>query len=82
MNEIKLKPCPFCGGKAKIDDYTESLMFLQEITYFFIRCSECCCEFSSNIKNLHYQSNYKEITNKMKQELAEKWNRRAENETD
>ena len=32
MPEIKLKPCPFCGGKAKIQS---------ERVAVYIKCKEC-----------------------------------------
>ena len=34
MSEIKLKPCPFCGGEAE--------MFGNE-SVVFVRCKECTC---------------------------------------
>lgn len=35
MSGLKLKPCPFCGGKAEavVDDETETLLIIQ--------CTEC-----------------------------------------
>lgn len=43
MNEIKLKPCPFCGGMAYLGvDYensTISTMFHDYI--YFIKCQSC-----------------------------------------
>lgn len=80
MPEIKLKPCPFCGGKAEIDDYSETTPFSEEITYFFVRCSKCGCRAftSDTMCNLYYEKDYKEIVNKIKQELAKKWNRRTD----
>lgn len=33
MDEIKLKPCPFCGHKAVIDDCGDNR--------YFVRCSHC-----------------------------------------
>ena len=42
MSEIKLKKCPFCGGKADItyhDDYYGH-------RYYWIECLECDCRTS------------------------------------
>lgn len=34
MSEIKLKPCPFCGGEAEL---------IGEYSNIFVFCSECRC---------------------------------------
>ena len=37
MNDsIKLKPCPFCGGKAQLCEY-----YGRESTHFVARCINC-----------------------------------------
>lgn len=39
MSEIKLKPCPFCGGKA------ESCTPWMGMAYgYWVRCEACGCE--------------------------------------
>lgn len=32
MNDIKLKPCPFCGGKAEVENH---------VCAVYVRCKEC-----------------------------------------
>lgn len=39
MNEIKLKPCPFCGGEAKLQ--TSMSISLQRISIAYVMCEEC-----------------------------------------
>lgn len=35
----ELKPCPFCGGKAKI--YRKKIMFIYEEDAYMIYCKNC-----------------------------------------
>lgn len=35
----ELKPCPFCGGEAKIKTIENGL--LRKTTFFYIRCTVC-----------------------------------------
>lgn len=81
-HNIKLKPCPFCRGRAKIEENNSYTPFSEELTYVYVRCSKCGCEpfRSKSVVNIHYQENSEEILNNLKQELAEKWNRKAKNE--
>lgn len=57
-NEIKLKPCPFCGGKAEIK-YVQSGWSYENIAY--IRCTKCGA--SSQHLNITYRE--KELTDKV-----------------
>lgn len=36
MSDVKLKPCPFCGGKAYIDN-CDGIIYM-------VGCNDCCCE--------------------------------------
>jgi Lar family restriction alleviation protein len=36
--QVKLKPCPFCGGKAMIEEGYDSMA---GIKIYFIECMEC-----------------------------------------
>ena len=57
----RLKPCPFCGGKAKLRAF--ALHFGAEMPYaFYVGCDDC--EASSN----HYD---------YRKEAIEAWNRRV-----
>lgn len=38
MNEIKLKPCPFCGGKVKVK-IVKNNFYNEEV--YFIKCQKC-----------------------------------------
>ena len=44
MNDIKLKRCPFCGGKAKKRVVHEDIL---HVKYWVICCEECDCKSSA-----------------------------------
>ena len=59
---IELKKCPFCGS--------ENVGFSQAFwNKWFIRCRTCGCRTDEMYESADYA---------VKEELAEKWNRRAE----
>ena len=35
----KLKPCPFCGGEARVDRYNDE--YCRDYYLFFTRCQDC-----------------------------------------
>ena len=37
----KLKPCPFCNGKAKLSEKTECVGFGETTTFHFVKCTNC-----------------------------------------
>lgn len=77
----KLKPCPFCGGKAKIVKYSQELPFSQEMNYFEVACTKCGIRpFHTEQVNLYDKSDYIEIEKKLISKVVKKWNRRVENE--
>lgn len=39
MDEIKLKPCPFCGGEPKLVFEERSFDYAPDLN--FVRCTEC-----------------------------------------
>lgn len=64
----KLKPCPFCGGKAKvvIQDRKDWREYYQTA---FIRCKDCWCRTG----NFETSDGYEK-------EMADVWNRRVNND--
>lgn len=55
-NKVELKPCPFCGGKAIINEippHTHGLAkFMPDCSgEVFIECTNCTCGISANSKN-------------------------------
>jgi Lar family restriction alleviation protein len=69
MNE-KLKPCPFCGGKAVIEVIEPHRHIICKMPVYtggaFIECTECGGAISGETGT----------------EATKKWNRRANDETD
>lgn len=45
MKEIKLKPCPFCGGKADICEHND---------FLFVKCQVCDCRIPTINANIKY----------------------------
>ena len=70
-----LKPCPFCGGEAKIAyDSTSNIVFGEE-SYLYAYCTSC----GIRTPHLYYcpEQNQQNATEYM---AIEMWNRRANNE--
>lgn len=74
--KIKLKPCPFCGGAAKLDDI--EIYYVVQGKYghacFVVTCGNRDCGAQVTAYNrtggpLPYET--------MAEKAAEKWNRRA-----
>lgn len=71
MMTEQLKPCPFCGGEAKVDKYKSKY-----ITEVYVMCTECFCKTDS-----YYINTYYNIYNRTDEECikyaVEAWNRRV-----
>lgn len=78
MSEIKLKSCPFCGSsKSKL--VKKKINYKGKKAYAAsIRCN-CCNARGGTVTNLTIPYAIKED---VEQETIDRWNRRAENETD
>lgn len=63
MNQIKLKPCPFCGGKARL---LSEMRFDKQKKAWFAACGGLGCGVMPET-----------IDADTPQEAAEIWNRRA-----
>ena len=63
-----LRPCPFCGGDAKLDHYAGD-RYAGEVTLSFIRCKKCGAITYKYRMSTDYSSDEKAI---------EAWNRRVE----
>lgn len=69
--EIKLKPCPFCGSKAELDD-RETYEDVQE-KFFEVFCENPDCVAAIIVYN---RTNGPLPYEVMAEKAAEKWNRR------
>lgn len=65
----ELKPCPFCGGKAKIINYIDS-RFFPTVNKAYVKCIKC--HSSGDV--------FKQKNNSIDyiEEAIEAWNRRVE----
>ena len=74
MSEIKLKPCPFCGGEAELYSMKRDKRKVLGIYYMIatIKCKSCPAKIE-----VAGQDSDRAFKN-----AAKVWNRRADNETD
>lgn len=66
MSEIKLKPCPFCGGEAKVG------YAINDYNRWGVSCNICGCVVEVGF------GEYDDTP----EEAIKAWNRRRDNETD
>lgn len=85
MDEIKLKPCPFCGGVSAIFTRVGDADGARRDTrmwHFGIGCTECNIRLPRSDYKLAVQMGRDgeiHILEDDRQEAADLWNRRAEN---
>jgi len=51
MINIKLLPCPFCGGEANLDELTPTPYNDQHSTYYSVGCINCGIGFYENTED-------------------------------
>lgn len=85
MDEIKLKPCPFCGGLSamftRVGD-ADGARGETRMWHFGIGCTECNIRLPRSDYKLAVQMGRDgeiHILEDDRQEAADLWNRRAEN---
>lgn len=77
MSEIKLKPCPCCGTET----YTHFTALKNDELSGFVSCNspECALKMNFVIKPSHVLLSFDDVINGV-HNVADKWNRRTENE--
>lgn len=73
---IDIKPCPFCGGKAEMMMAITPVSIYANSPAVLVQCTGCCAEMH---KTINPYTDYTSLERKAK-ELAERWNRRKNNE--
>ena len=63
IDKSELKPCPFCGGEARIKPFVSKRLFTKGMKVYEVQCTSCDCRTP-----LCYTSEVAEM----------RWNRRAE----
>ena len=69
----ELKPCPFCGGKAKMQRF--ELRYYKGCYDIDISCEDCACKSIGLPTDTVYRS-----IEQAEQNAVENWNRRSTNE--
>lgn len=73
MNEIKLEPCPFCGGEAV---YCTGYI-TDDKQYFGVGIWCSICEANIRREVLIPKKDFGQYVDKMRAEVIEAWNKRA-----
>ena len=69
----ELKPCPFCGGKVRIEYYEVDAPFTFTECGYEIRCKPCGIKFRERLSRM---PQFDERADEAKQRLIERWNSR------
>lgn len=89
MDENKLKPCPFCGGKAKVS-FANSFFFLKKFQnrFVFAGCPKCgattrlfnAYNHTGSPKRNEYNTEraFQKATDAWNMRAADEWNRRPQ----
>ena len=75
MSEIKLKPCPFCGGKPYIETNHRAFINAKTTKVAFVRCKGC----NARTERIPLEK-YGKTSHSLEAELdaIEAWNKRTE----
>lgn len=77
MKETKIKPCPFCGGRAYLERSHRAFIDAETAKVTFVRCTVCNARSGRvNIADYGRTSSSIEASNK----AVAAWNRRANND--
>lgn len=79
MSEIKLKPCPSCGGEC-IYEVIDIKTYAREITIIFkVKCKKCGIRLPKTYEIKYKMMDTGDMAAETEQvlEAAEEWNRRA-----
>lgn len=77
MKETKIKPCPFCGGKAYLERSHRAFINAETTKVTFVRCTVCNARSGRvNISDYGRTSSSVEASSK----AVRAWNRRAGDE--
>lgn len=70
LENIKLKPCPFCGGEALLiieDCNGDSAQNIRRAEFAYCQCKNCGATTQGEYRNIEYSAIKR---------VVEKWNRR------
>lgn len=76
----KIKPCPFCGGKARKQKlhFCADMQFDDDHDKFWIECGECGAKSKViHIRNARYRKTCREEFELAEKQAVEAWNRRC-----
>ena len=72
MQEVELKPCPFCGGKAVVKATTKRIGFV-----IWCECEKCYAKTEGYCPNIENENTSITSIERCKNDAIELWNRRV-----